>query len=167
MAQSDQQRCLQHNIVLSIYCTLCRKVLCASCMYNSLTHRKHRVVPVESAREEIKEDIKAFEAKLPRYNSQIEGLLSTNNELLMQLDKKSSAIQQSLKDFYEGISRVFKKKEEEQLRSIREFQEAAKFDIMCYNRELNKLNSYLSETFHSYTSNLSKPNCLMSARSVL
>jgi nucleoside permease NupC len=60
MKNSELQRCMLHNIIFSVYCTVCRKVLCASCMYTSTLHRKHRVVPLEAATDELREDLRNF-----------------------------------------------------------------------------------------------------------
>lgn len=40
------QRCLQHNTIYTLYCEFDRKPLCANCMYQVDTHRKHRVIPI-------------------------------------------------------------------------------------------------------------------------
>jgi hypothetical protein len=44
--KGEQQRCMSHSIPYSLYCTFCRKVICASCMYNYSTHKTHKVAPL-------------------------------------------------------------------------------------------------------------------------
>lgn len=56
---------MEHNIILSVYCTFCRKALCASCMYSTGQHRKHRVLPLANAADPLKEDLKALGEKIP------------------------------------------------------------------------------------------------------
>jgi len=58
------QRCLLHNAVFTLYCEIDRKPLCASCMYQQETHRKHRVTPLHKSLNLVKEDIISLENKL-------------------------------------------------------------------------------------------------------
>ena len=95
-------------------------------MYSSSTHRKHRVTPIESARDELREDIKSFEEKILRAETLIEGLLGSNTHLLNEIDKKASAVLRSLRQFYEEMGRHIKEQEQEQVRAVREFQERSK-----------------------------------------
>lgn len=40
--------------MLTLYCELDRKTLCANCMYQQETHRKHRVIPIGRATNLVK-----------------------------------------------------------------------------------------------------------------
>jgi len=43
------QRCLQHNHIISLYCTLQKKPLCIHCVPQMASSKKHTFVPLNKA----------------------------------------------------------------------------------------------------------------------
>lgn len=52
----QNQRCLQHNNILSLYCLNERRILCVNCLYGIHRHRSHKVVPLKDCMEEVYSD---------------------------------------------------------------------------------------------------------------
>jgi hypothetical protein len=92
MKNSELQRCMLHNIIFSVYCTVCRKTLCASCMYTSTLHRKHRVVPLDAAHQELREDLRNFEGKLPKILKSYDAVTICCSEYLVKVEKEISPV---------------------------------------------------------------------------
>jgi hypothetical protein len=61
-------------------------------MYTSTLHRKHRIVPIEAATDEIREDLRNFEAKIPRILKSFDAITITNNEYLVKVEKDISPV---------------------------------------------------------------------------
>jgi hypothetical protein len=167
MKTNELQRCLQHNIIYSIYCTICRKILCASCMYNSMQHRKHRVIPIESAAEEIKEDLKSFSAKVPKILQQCDGLANSNNEFLVRMEREFNPILVRIQEFYEHLRSFIKLKEKEQLSQLREKRDLVRAEVGAYNNELTKIQQYITEKYKSYANSNIKTELALPARNIL
>jgi hypothetical protein len=167
MKNNELQRCLQHNIIYSIYCTICRKILCASCMYSSLQHRKHRVIPIENATEEIKEDLRSFSAKVPKVLQQCDGLSNSNSDYLVRMEREFNPILVRIQEFYDNLRGFLKLKEKEQLNALKEKRELLRAEVSAYNGELSKVQQYVSEKMKSYANTNIKPDLALPARNIL
>jgi len=53
-------RCLVHNNVITLYCLNERKPLCVTCMYQNNLHKKHKVIPLNRANQELQEETSAY-----------------------------------------------------------------------------------------------------------
>jgi hypothetical protein len=42
---NQEQRCLEHNNVITLYCTHDKKLLCVYCIYGVNKHRSHKLLP--------------------------------------------------------------------------------------------------------------------------
>jgi hypothetical protein len=47
-------------------------------MYSSSLHRKHKVIPVDSATDELKDDVKAIQERILKIVQQFAGMANTN-----------------------------------------------------------------------------------------
>ena len=47
------QRCLAHNNIITLYCLNERKPMCVTCMYQNNLHKKHKVIPLNRANQEL------------------------------------------------------------------------------------------------------------------
>lgn len=81
------QRCLQHNTILTLYCEIDRKPLCANCMYKQDTHRKHRVIPLDKAMNLVKEDINSLENKLEQNLNHCSSLSRKLQEMVIRNER--------------------------------------------------------------------------------
>lgn len=52
------QKCLLHNNISTLYCVKDERLLCAGCMYQTPIHKGHKVIPLNKAEDNMKEDIK-------------------------------------------------------------------------------------------------------------
>ena len=52
-ASKALQRCLEHNNVTTLYCVSDKKPLCVTCMYQHSAHKKHKVVPLNRASQNL------------------------------------------------------------------------------------------------------------------
>lgn len=52
MAKSPQ-RCLHHNNIITLYCSNDHKPLCVTCMYQNTAHKKHKVMPINRATQDL------------------------------------------------------------------------------------------------------------------
>lgn len=94
-------------------------------------------------------------------------MLSSNAQLLNEIDKKTSAVLRSLRLLYEEMSRSMKEHEQEQVRVVKEYQENSKAEIQTYSRELNILSTYLSQKSRLYLSLAHNSQSLVASRSIL
>jgi len=61
-------------------------------MYSNLIHRKHRVIPIENAPEEMREDIKTFDSKIPRIIQLSDGIINANSDYLVKMERDYNPI---------------------------------------------------------------------------
>lgn len=52
-ASKSLQRCLDHNNVTTLYCVSDKRPLCVTCMYQNNAHKKHKVVPLNRANQNL------------------------------------------------------------------------------------------------------------------
>lgn len=81
------QRCLTHNNVVTLYCVYDKKPLCVTCMYQSALHRKHKVIPLNRATDEMEEEMKVYLKDVETKISLADNLIKKSNENLVRLDK--------------------------------------------------------------------------------
>lgn len=80
-------------------------------MYSSMQHRKHRVIPIENATDEIKEDLRSFCAKTPKILQQCEGITNSNNDYLVRMEREFNPILIRIQEFYDNLRSFLKLKE--------------------------------------------------------
>lgn len=119
-------------------------------MYSSLQHRKHRVIPIENAQEEVKEDLRSFSAKVPKLIQQCDGLTSSNNDYLVRMEREFNPILIRIQEFYENLRNFIKLKEKEQLNVLREKRDLMRAEVTAYNSEISKIQQYVTEKMKSY-----------------
>ena len=136
-------------------------------MYNSMQHRKHRVIPVERANEEIREDIRSFSSKVPKILQQCDGICSSNDEYLVRMEREYNPIVARIQEFYENLRSFMKIKEKEQLNAIRDKRESLRAEVNAYNAELSRIQLYITEKFKTYAISNLKVDFILPARNIL
>ena len=116
--KGEQQRCMSHSIPYSLYCTFCRKVICASCMYNYSTHKTHKVAPLELASKEIREDIEGVNAKVEVKLNVYKEIINDINQRTILTNQVFSKTTTALNRFYESLHESLKLKQKEQVRVL-------------------------------------------------
>ena len=61
-------------------------------MYTSTLHRRHRVVPLEAAMDDIREDLKTFEGKIPKIMQHCDGIANVNSVYLVNMEREFSPV---------------------------------------------------------------------------
>lgn len=97
--------------MLTLYCEIDRKPLCANCMYQQETHRKHKVVPLAKAMNYVKEDIASFEIKIEGQLNQCNAISKNLQTALIRNESFYPEIIGKLTDYYESAIKMLRDKQ--------------------------------------------------------
>ncbi len=165
--KGQAQRCFDHNIPYSLYCTHCRRFICASCMYNSQIHKKHRVQPLQSSTKEIKDDIDNMIYKLVNKLKTCQTIANEANSRIMQFNRDFENSIFELNRFYDDLFEMVKQKREEQKKVIRQHQEAVNLELKSYIRTTSQIKIYLYEKFRTYGNSSVRLELLIPSKGIL
>lgn len=104
--------------MLTLYCEIDRKPLCASCMYQQETHRKHKVTPLARAMNHVKEDISCFEIKIGSQLNECNEISKNLQELVIKNESYYPFIVSKLRDYYETMIKLLREKSQEQINQV-------------------------------------------------
>jgi hypothetical protein len=132
--QGEQPRCMDHNIPFSLYCTFCRKPICASCMYNFGTHKSHKVQPLEQATKDLREDLDNLQTKLETKLKCYYDITADLNNRTMETSSIFSKTATAINRFYDDLFEQLRLKKQEQLALLTSRQKEAHFEFRALSR---------------------------------
>lgn len=72
--------CREHNDYISLFCKEDKSLLCVNCLYYTDRHKKHQIVPLKEALEEIKQENRLFRNEVKEKMPLIENSIKMCNQ---------------------------------------------------------------------------------------
>ena len=63
-----------HNNFVTLYCEDEQKLLCVNCIYSTVKHQSHRVMPIKNAFDNIQQDNRVNEKRLKQVVETLDGI---------------------------------------------------------------------------------------------
>uniref|UniRef100_A0A3B3CMQ3 Tripartite motif containing 35-12 n=1 Tax=Oryzias melastigma TaxID=30732 RepID=A0A3B3CMQ3_ORYME len=152
--QKIMEVCRKHSGDSSLFCTDERKIFCAVCEFS--LHQSHRVVPVEEAvrelKEELKSDLKSLQDKKMKYKEVEE----TYNQMIQHSKKQLLSTETQIRAEFNKLHQFLKEEEESRLAALREEEEQKRKTVSREMKRIQEQMSSLSEIISAVEAELQK-----------
>ncbi|RVE67882.1 hypothetical protein OJAV_G00086230 [Oryzias javanicus] len=146
--------CRKHSGETNLFCKDERKVFCAVCDFS--LHQSHKVVPVEEAvrelKEELKSDLKSLQDKKMKYKEVEE----TYNQMIQHSKKQLLSTETQIRAEFNKLQQFLKEEEESRLAALREEEEQKRKTVSREMKRIQEQMSSLSESISAVEAELQK-----------
>ncbi|XP_063346318.1 E3 ubiquitin-protein ligase TRIM35-like [Pelmatolapia mariae] len=146
--------CSKHEEVPKLFCVDEQRVVCPVCEFS--LHQSHKVVPVEEAvsdlKEQLKSDLKSLQDKRNKYK-QVE---ETYNEMIQHSKKQLLSTERQIRAEFNKLQQFLKEEEESRLAALREEEEQKGRTISREMKMIEEQISSLSDSISAVEEELQK-----------
>ncbi|XP_069034487.1 nuclear factor 7, brain-like [Embiotoca jacksoni] len=154
--EKEEVLCDKHPEVPSLFCEDEQRAVCPVCEFS--LHQTHKVVPVEQAvsdlKEQLKSDLKSLQDKKDKYK-QVE---ETYNEMSEHSKKQLLSTERQIRAEFNKIHQFLKEEEESRLAALREEEEQKGKTISREMKRIQEQISSLSDSICAVEEDLQKHN---------
>ncbi|KAL4499760.1 hypothetical protein ABPG72_017300 [Tetrahymena utriculariae] len=137
--------CCEHGEEISLFCNTERLLCCVQCVYQTQIHKKHNVVPIKQALQNIREDnlifINSCREKVSLIDEAIKNCQLNKSKLQQLVNQYRSMVQQE----FEKLIQIVQKREEEALSHIQNFHDSSFKDYESKQENLQFLKNCIKE----------------------
>ncbi|KAL4476090.1 hypothetical protein ABPG74_009823 [Tetrahymena malaccensis] len=137
--------CCEHGEEISLFCNTERLLCCVQCVYQTQVHKKHNVVPIKQALQNLREDnlifINSCREKVSLIDEAIKNCQFNKSKLQQLVNQYRSMIQQE----FEKLIQIISKREEEALSHIQNFHDTSFKDYESKQENLQFLKNCIKE----------------------
>ncbi|RVE67879.1 hypothetical protein OJAV_G00086190 [Oryzias javanicus] len=152
--QKIMEVCRKHSGETNLFCKDERKVFCAVCDFS--LHQNHKVVPVEEAvrelKEELKSDLKSLQDKKMKYKEVEE----TYNQMIQHSKKQLLSTETQIRAEFNKLQQFLKEEEESRLAALREEEKQKRKTVSREMKRIQEQMSSLSESISAVEAELQK-----------
>ncbi|XP_024130515.1 nuclear factor 7, ovary-like [Oryzias melastigma] len=152
--QKIMEVCRKHSGETNLFCTDEWKIFCAVCEFS--LHQSHKVVPVEEAvrelKEELKSDLKSLQDKKMKYKEVEE----TYNQMIQHSKKQLLSTETQIRAEFNKLHQFLKEEEESRLAALREEEEQKRKTVSREMKRIQEQMSSLSESISAVEAELQK-----------
>ncbi|XP_063346511.1 nuclear factor 7, brain-like [Pelmatolapia mariae] len=146
--------CSKHEEVPKLFCVDEQRAVCTVCEFS--LHQTHKVVPVEEAvsdlKEQLKSDLKSLQDKRNKYK-QVE---KTYNEMIQHMKKQLLSTERQIRAEFNKLQQFLKEGEESRLAALREEEEQKGRTISREMKMIEEQISSLSDSISAVEEELQK-----------
>ncbi|XP_063346087.1 E3 ubiquitin-protein ligase TRIM35-like [Pelmatolapia mariae] len=146
--------CSKHEEVPKLFCVDEQRAVCTVCEFSH--HQSHKVVPVEEAvsdlKEQLKSDLKSLQDKRNKYK-QVE---ETYNEMIQHSKKQLLSTERQIRAEFKKLQQFLKEEEESRLAALREEEEQKGRTISREMKMIEEQISSLSDSISAVEEELQK-----------
>ncbi|XP_049907819.1 nuclear factor 7, brain-like [Epinephelus moara] len=136
--------CSKHHVETTLFCMDEDRAVCPVCEIS--LHQSHKVVPIEQAvselKDQLKSDLKSLQDKRDKYK-QVE---ETYNEVIQHSKKQLLSTERQIRAEFNKLQQFLKEEEESRLAALREEEEQKRKTI---SREMKMIEEQISSLSHS------------------
>ncbi|XP_040897883.1 nuclear factor 7, brain-like [Toxotes jaculatrix] len=148
--------CCKHHEDTKLFCKDEDRAVCAVCEFS--LHHGHKVVPIEQAvsdmKEQLKSDLKSLQDKRSKYK-QVE---KTYNEMIQHSKKQLLSTERQIRAEFTKLQQFLKEEEESRLAALREEEEQKRKSINRQMKMIEEQISSLSDSISAVEEELKKDN---------
>ncbi|KAM7391162.1 hypothetical protein PAMP_021871 [Pampus punctatissimus] len=148
--------CDKHPEVPKLFCEDEQRAVCPVCEFS--LHQNHKVVPVEQAvsdlKEQLKSDLKSLQDKKDKHK-QVE---KTYNKMIQHSKKQLSSTEKQIRAEFNKLHQFLKEEEESRLAALREEEEQKGKTISREMKRIQEQTSSLSDSISAVEEDLQKHN---------
>ncbi|XP_047448897.1 nuclear factor 7, brain-like [Mugil cephalus] len=152
--KSLMEVCSKHKEESKLFCVDDQRVVCPVC--DSSLHHNHKVVPIEQAvsdlKEQLKSDLKSLEDKRNKYK-QVE---ETYNEVIQHSKKQLLSTERQIRAEFNKLHQFLKEEEESRLAALREEEEQKGKTVSREMKRIQEQISSLSDSISAVEEELQK-----------
>ncbi|XP_024131763.1 nuclear factor 7, ovary-like [Oryzias melastigma] len=152
--QKIMEVCRKHPGETSLFCTDEQRAFCSVCEFS--LHQSHKVVPVEEAvrelKEELKSDLKSLQDKKMKYKEVEE----TYNQMIQHSKKQLLSTETQIRAEFNKLHQFLKEEEESRLAALREEEEQKGKTVSREMKRIQEQMSSLSESISAVEAELQK-----------
>ncbi|XP_041654518.1 zinc-binding protein A33-like [Cheilinus undulatus] len=136
--------CQKHPEEPRLFCKDEDRVLCPVCEFS--LHHSHKVVPVEEAVSEVKEQLKSDLKSLQDKRDQYQQTEKTYHEMIQHSKKQLVWMERKIRAEFKNLQQLLKEEEESRLAAVREEEETKRKTV---SREMKKIQEQISSLSQS------------------
>uniref|UniRef100_A0A3P9IE62 B30.2/SPRY domain-containing protein n=1 Tax=Oryzias latipes TaxID=8090 RepID=A0A3P9IE62_ORYLA len=152
--QKFMEVCRKHAGESKLFCKDEQRAFCSVCEFN--LHQSHKVVPVEEAvrelKEELKSDLKSLQDKKIKYKEVEE----TYNQMIQHSKKQLLSTETQIRAEFNKLQQFLKEEEESRLAALTEEEEQKRKTVMGEMKRIQEQMSSLSESISAVEAELQK-----------
>ncbi|XP_038559243.1 nuclear factor 7, brain-like isoform X1 [Micropterus salmoides] len=151
-----EEVCSKHKEEPRLFCEDEQRAVCPVCEFS--LHQSHKVVPVEQAvrdlKEQLKSDLESLQDKRDKYK-QVE---ETYNEVIQQSKKQLLSTERQIRAEFNKLHQFLKEEEESRLAALREEEEQKGKTVSREMKKIQEQMSSLSDRISAVEEELQKPS---------
>uniref|UniRef100_A0A3P9KHM7 Uncharacterized protein n=1 Tax=Oryzias latipes TaxID=8090 RepID=A0A3P9KHM7_ORYLA len=152
--QKFMEVCRKHPGESKLFCKDEQRAFCPFCEF--FQHQSHKVVPVEEAvrelKEELKSDLKSLQDKKIKYKT----MEKTYNQMIQHSKKQLLSTETQIRAEFNKLQQFLKEEEESRLAALREEEEQKRKTVMGEMKRIQEQMSSLSESISAVEAELQK-----------
>ncbi|XP_024131766.1 nuclear factor 7, ovary-like [Oryzias melastigma] len=152
--QKFMEICRKHSGESNLFCKDEQRAFCPVCEFS--LHQSHKVVPVEEAvrelKEELKSDLKSLQDKKMKYKEVEE----TYNQMIQHSKKQLLSTETQIRAEFNKLHQFLKEEEESRLAALREEEEQKRKTVSREMKRIQEQMSSLSESISAVEAELQK-----------
>ncbi|XP_047448739.1 nuclear factor 7, brain-like [Mugil cephalus] len=146
--------CSKHKEESKLFCENEQRVVCPVCEFS--LHHNHKVVPIEQAvsdlKEQLKSDLKSLEDKRDKYKQ----VKETYNEVIQHSKKQLLSTERQIRAEFNKLHQFLKEEEESRLAALREEEEQKEKTVSREMKRIQEQISSLSDSISAVEEELQK-----------
>ncbi|KAJ0060696.1 hypothetical protein NL108_017236 [Boleophthalmus pectinirostris] len=146
--------CRSHPEVPPLFCTHETRLLCPVCEFSE--HRGHRVVPLETAERNLREQLQSQVEDLRRHRAEAQSLEQSYRETQQHVHRQAELCEINIRAEFDLLHKFLKEEEELQLSALREEQDRQTQSIDSQLRRLTDTLASLEQNIHELEKQLHK-----------
>ncbi|XP_044187193.1 nuclear factor 7, brain-like [Thunnus albacares] len=154
--KKEEVVCGKHQDETKLFCEDEQRAVCSVCEFS--LHQSHKVVPVEQAvsdlKDQLKSDLKSLQDKRNKYK-QVE---KTYNEVIQHSEKQLLSTEEQIRAEFNKLHQFLKEEEESRLAALREEEEQKGKTISREMKRIQEQISSLSDSISAVEEDLQKHN---------
>ncbi|XP_047448738.1 nuclear factor 7, brain-like [Mugil cephalus] len=152
--KSIMKVCSKHKEEPKLFCEDEQRVVCPVCEFS--LHHNHKVVPIEQAvsdlKEQLKSDLKSLEDKRNKYKQ----VKKTYNEVIQHSKKQLLSTERQIRAEFNKLHQFLKEEEESRLAALREEEEQKEKNVSREMKRIQEQISSLSDSISAVEEELQK-----------
>ncbi|XP_032435549.1 nuclear factor 7, brain-like [Xiphophorus hellerii] len=148
--------CRKHQEDPKLFCKDEQRAVCPVCEFS--LHQRHKVVPIEQAVSELKEQLKSDLKSLQDKRNKHEQVEETYNDVIQHSKKQVLSTERQIRAEFKKLHQFLREEEESRLAALREEEEQKKKTIMREMKRIEDQISSLSDSISAVEEELQKDN---------
>ncbi|XP_014882933.1 nuclear factor 7, ovary-like, partial [Poecilia latipinna] len=148
--------CSEHQEATKLFCKDEQRAVCPVCEFS--LHQSHKVVPIEEAVSELKEQLKSDLKSLQDKRNKHKQVEKTYDDVIQHSKKQVLSTERQIRAEFNKLHQFLKEEEESRLAALREEEEQKRKTIMREMKRIEEQISSLSDSISAVEEELQKDN---------